>query len=178
VWMVYAYAHTTHGDFIWFSGIGIVVFAKVLMPFALILVVSGLMVKNPTSVGQDEAVKVAPGGIIRITRHPVQWGILLWAIAHVMANGDQASILFFGTFAAVSALGMAAMDAKGRARRDPVWDGFMATTSYVPFVALITGRTSLKLSELNWIAVGIGAALYALIFIFHGVIAGVPLMNG
>jgi len=29
-------------------------------------------------------------------RHPMLWGVLLWAVAHLLVNGDLASILLFG----------------------------------------------------------------------------------
>jgi uncharacterized membrane protein len=37
-------------------------------------------------------------GVLRITRHPVMWGVGLWAAVHLVANGDLASLLFFGGF--------------------------------------------------------------------------------
>jgi uncharacterized membrane protein len=40
-----------------------------------------------------------PGHIKRVVRHPMLIGILLWSVAHLLANGDQASILLFGGFA-------------------------------------------------------------------------------
>ncbi len=36
--------------------------------------------------------------IRRILGHPMILGVELWAIAHLLANGDLASILFFGSF--------------------------------------------------------------------------------
>ncbi|MBP1805334.1 NnrU family protein [Rubellimicrobium aerolatum] len=34
----------------------------------------------------------------RVTRHPQLTGVILWAVAHLLANGDWASILLFGGF--------------------------------------------------------------------------------
>ena len=41
--------------------------------------------------------ELGPRGVLRITRNPVMWGIGLWAVAHMVPNGDWASLLFFGT---------------------------------------------------------------------------------
>jgi uncharacterized membrane protein len=40
-----------------------------------------------------------PVGRIKATiRHPMLIGIILWATGHLLANGDQASVLLFGAF--------------------------------------------------------------------------------
>jgi protein-S-isoprenylcysteine O-methyltransferase Ste14 len=40
-----------------------------------------------------------PEGIVRVTRHPFLIGVGLWAVVHLVANGDVASFIFFGAFA-------------------------------------------------------------------------------
>ncbi len=37
-----------------------------------------------------------PTNIKRFTSHPMLWGVVLWAVAHLLANGDLASLLLFG----------------------------------------------------------------------------------
>lgn len=174
--LIYGYASVPHYDFLWVPGIAALGLAKAVMPVALILVMSGLLSRNPTSVGMDNAVKGELAGIFRIVRHPLQWGILLWSLSHIVANGDVASLVFFGAFALLSAVGMLAIDAKRRHRPEPEWQQFYATTSWFPFVALVTGRTRLRLADINWIAVAAGLVLYVLLFLFHGQIAGVALV--
>jgi len=39
-----------------------------------------------------------PGNIKRFTRHPMLWGITLWSAGHLLVNGDQGSIMLFGSF--------------------------------------------------------------------------------
>lgn len=39
-----------------------------------------------------------PSNIKRFTRHPMLWGTVLWATAHLFANGDLRSLLLFGSF--------------------------------------------------------------------------------
>ena len=36
-----------------------------------------------------------PGNIKRFTPHPMMWGVLIWSLTHLFANGDQASIILF-----------------------------------------------------------------------------------
>ncbi len=174
--MIYAYAAVPHNEFIWYPSRVLYSAAMVLMLLASVLLAMGLMSKNPTSVGMKPAVEQDVAGIFRITRHPVQWAFLLWAIAHLLANGDTATIILAGTIGLLSALGMVAIDAKRRHREDPAWQSFYTTTSAVPFVALITGRATLSLRDINWVAFGAGLALYTALYLLHGWIAGVPLL--
>ncbi len=41
-----------------------------------------------------------PTRIGRIVRHPQLTGVLLWAVAHLLANGDSRSVVLFGGFTA------------------------------------------------------------------------------
>jgi len=42
--------------------------------------------------------KKQPGRILLIVKHPMMIGTMLWSIAHLIVNGDLASILVFGSF--------------------------------------------------------------------------------
>lgn len=55
----------------------------------------------------------APGNVRRYTRHPMLWGVVLWAVAHLSANGDLASVVLFGTFVLYALLAMAAANLRG-----------------------------------------------------------------
>ncbi|GMR05753.1 MAG: NnrU family protein [Gammaproteobacteria bacterium] len=39
-----------------------------------------------------------PSNIKRTIHHPMLWGVTLWASAHLLANGDLASLILFGSF--------------------------------------------------------------------------------
>jgi uncharacterized membrane protein len=41
-----------------------------------------------------------PGQIKRVLKHPMLVGVKLWALAHLIANGDLGSIILFGSFLA------------------------------------------------------------------------------
>ena len=41
-----------------------------------------------------------PGNIKRILKHPMLVGVKLWAVAHLLANGDLGSIILFGSILA------------------------------------------------------------------------------
>ena len=58
--------------------------ALLVMPLAFVLIACGYW-RNPTMVGADRLLKSEDParGIIRITRHPIMWGFMLWAAAHI-----------------------------------------------------------------------------------------------
>lgn len=173
--LIYAWLEVGATDVVWALGVTGTAIARAIMPVALILLVAGLMARNPTAVKMDAAVSEEIPGVLRITRHPVQWAIFLWALAHLVSNGDQASIVFFGTFAVLAGLGTIALDKKHGARQEPEWQRFYGVTSNVPLVAIVSGRTRLQLSELDWLAVGIGIVLFVGLYMFHDLVSGVSL---
>lgn len=116
---------------------------------AFLLGVQGLFAANPTRVrgegaaGKAETIK----GVVRITRHPFLWGVAIWSAFHLAANGDQASVVLFGTFFALSILGTFSIDAKRKRKMGEAWNAFAAKTSNVPFAAVLAGRNSLHFGE-------------------------------
>jgi uncharacterized membrane protein len=44
-----------------------------------------------------------PGDIKRVLKHPMLVGVKLWALGHLLANGDLGSIILFGSFLAWAA---------------------------------------------------------------------------
>lgn len=86
----------------------------VVMPVAFVLLVAGLAQPNPLSVTLRAG--ETPGAIVAITRHPVLWGFLLWALAHVPPNGDVVSLVLFGAMALFAAAGIPLLDRRARRR--------------------------------------------------------------
>jgi uncharacterized membrane protein len=120
---------------------------------AFVLGLQGLFMRNPTAVLQEGAIgnEGAVHGVVRITRHPFLWGVVLWSGFHLLANGDLASVIFFGTFFVTALLGTFSIDAKRARKLGPAWDAFAAKTSNVPFAAVFAGRNTLNVGEsLGW----------------------------
>jgi uncharacterized membrane protein len=60
---------------------------------------------------------VPPQGIVRVTRHPFLTGVGLWALVHLIGDGDVASLVFFAVWAVVALAGTVARgDFPGRLR--------------------------------------------------------------
>ncbi|HSE78424.1 MAG TPA: NnrU family protein [Alphaproteobacteria bacterium] len=147
------------------------------MPIALLLVVCGISQFNPTVTGQgfrDVDGDPAPG-ILKLTRHPVMWGLGLWALSHLPPNGDLASIILFGGLATLALGGTRAIDAR-RKREDP--SGFAriaAVTANLPLAALLSQRQRLRFADIGLWRILIAAIVYVVLFHAHRWVAGVAL---
>jgi uncharacterized membrane protein len=109
-------------------------------------------------------------GIVRITRHPFLWGVALWAIVHLIVNGDLASFILFGSLLALALGGTVSIDAKRRRVFPDQWAQFASATSIVPFAAIITGRNRLgpALPEIGLWRPLAAIVVYAVSFYLHG----------
>ncbi len=149
------------------------------MPFAAILLVCGLTTKSPTAIGGGAPPADDPApGILKVTRHPVLWAIVLWALAHVPPNGDAASLILFGALAGLSAAGMPSIDRRRRATLGDAWKRLAETTSVWPFAALVSGRARLGFGEIGvWRILGV-VALYLALLLLHAPVIGPSALPG
>src|SRR5262249_16836772 len=124
----------------------------VLILFALILAICGVLTPNPSSPGAEKLltnVDAAGSGIFAMTRHPVMWGAAIWAIAHAISLATVRGILFFGAFAATALIGSWLQQRRKRADI-PAWAAFEAKTSFFPFAAMLERRAQLSLHAIGW----------------------------
>ena len=56
------------------------------------------------------------GNLKRFTRHPMLWGIALWSVGHLLANGDLASLILFGGFGLFALVDMWSANQRGAAK--------------------------------------------------------------
>jgi len=148
-------------------------FAIILMLPASLLVVIGLTTPNPTSVAQEGRLAQPPRGIVRVTRHPFLTGVGLWALVHLVGDGDVASLVFFATWAVVALAGTVSIDRKRRRLLGATWELFAAQTSIVPFAAIAAGRNRFRLSEIGAWRWGVALVVYALMLGGHAHVIGV-----
>jgi uncharacterized membrane protein len=176
-WFLMAYAHAPT-ILLWPRQMWMALVPIVVMPLATVLLVAGYTTSNPTAVGMERAARAddpAPG-MLRVTRHPVMWAIGLWAVSHMIANGDLRSLLFFGAFAALSLGGTLLIDRKKRLALGSNWSRLAEVTSNLPFAALVTGRTRLRWRDISLLRVIAGLLLYAVLYNAHTIIAGAPVV--
>ena len=119
-----------------------------IVALAFLLGMQGNFTKNPTRVRMGETAATAEThGVVRITRHPFLWGVAIWSAFHLSANGDRASVIFFGTFFVLALFGTVSIDAKRKRKLGAGWDAFAAKTSNLPFAAIVSGRNRFDFGE-------------------------------
>jgi uncharacterized membrane protein len=160
---------------LWQAGAGLRHLALTLMPIAFLLVLCAVTAPNPTVIGQrpDPDAAAPATGIIRITRHPFMWGVGLWAILHLLVNGDQAALLFFGSFAVLALGGTFLIDARRLRENAPGWGVFLQATSNLPFGAILERRQRFAAREIGLWRVALSLALYVLFLWLHPSLFGV-----
>jgi len=83
-----------------------------------------------------------PGRILVTLKHPMLWGTFFWSAGHLMANGDLAAVILFGSFLAYSIIGR--IGAYRRGDPQPVFVSYRSD-----IIAIIAG-TVLYLAFALW----------------------------
>jgi uncharacterized membrane protein len=139
----------------------------ILMPLTAILLGASLLSPNPLSISLV-AGKFDPTrpGAVAITRHPILWGLALWGITHVPPNGDTVMATLFGALGFFGLLGMAIVERKKRrVLGEERWRELAAPTSYLPFVALLTGRARWPRDARTLLGAAVGAIAAAFLLL-------------
>ena len=111
-------------------------------------------------------------GMLRITRHPLLWGVMFWAAGHLLSNGERFAIMLFGALGVLALLGTRSLDRKAAAKDFEAWERLEAVSSNIPFAAIVQGRNKLVLSELHW-RVLVALAAFITIALLHPILFGV-----
>ncbi len=109
------------------------------------------MIAVPVSIVLFAAANM-PTHIRAVLRHPMLLGLLVWALAHLAANGDLASVVLFGGFAAYAVLAALSLESRGK----------HPSTDTAPRLAMDAA------------AVVGGLIAAGLLMYFHGVLFGMP----
>lgn len=139
---------------------------SVAMVIACQLWAGGMTSPNPFSIGPGgRGYDPDRPGILRLTRHPVLWGLGLWAAAHIVPNGDVAALLLFVPLLLLALAGPAMLDRKRRRVLGPDFDRLARLTNAPATLALA--------AEIGWLRPLAGLALYGLLLLSHQSVIGV-----
>jgi uncharacterized membrane protein len=153
--------------------------AAVLVSLGIMLAVAGALTPGPPFVGFGKRLlprEESARGVLRITRHPALWGVVLWGAGHAVANGERFAIMLFGALTFMAIYGARSIDRKARARDAEGWSAFEAATSNLPFLAIAQGRNRLALGEMWWRLLA-GLAVALLVALAHDSLFGAPALT-
>lgn len=138
---------------------------SVLTLVALVLLVGSFRGNPAMPMAEGQAEGKVPSGAFLVTRHPMMWGIALWAVAHVLVMPDLRTLVFMGALIVLALVGAHLQDRKKR-RLDPSWAGWEARTTYWPRLAAIP-----RAGVMNWL---VGALLWLGVTYAHIPLGDVP----
>ncbi|MFC6688756.1 NnrU family protein [Jhaorihella thermophila] len=142
------------------------------MPAVCFLVVAGMARQNPLSFGGIGTKPFSPDrpGLLAFSRHPLPLAIMLWSIAHMLANGDLAHVILFGLFALFSGAAMHMIDRrKQREMGQTEWQRLSRNTALLS----LRGLRRMSVSPLQVVA---AALVFAGLLWLHPVVIGVSPM--
>lgn len=165
-WVAYAFRAAPGGDLPGSGEAGWIA-ASVLTWLAMVLL-AGSFNGNPalpTPLAEQQA-RAEPGGVFRVTRHPMMWAIGLWAASHL--------ILFWSTRTMITALAMGVLALVGSRLQDgkkarlmgAAWGEWSAKTSWWPRLG--------RLPRVGAVPLLAGTALWLLGTWVHLWQAGIP----
>jgi uncharacterized membrane protein len=167
-WIVFAYRTGTDSGPLWIAPPWWWPIASALMLVASILL-AGSLVGNPAFPKPGARVEEigAPKGVFAITRHPMNWSFILWALVHISLSGGPRNLTVTAGIFILALFGSLGQDAKKERLLGEVWRGWEARTSFVPFGALIQGKVRARDCIPGVVALIGGVALWALVTSYH-----------
>ncbi|PLK23271.1 MFS transporter [Porphyrobacter sp. TH134] len=130
--------------------------AATIITWLAMILLAGSFIGNPalpTPMAEAQA-RAEPGGVFKVTRHPMMWAIGLWAASHI--------ILFWSTRTLITALAMGVLalvgakmqDAKKQTLMGAAWAEWERKTSYWPRLGrlLSVGAVPLLAGTALWLA--------------------------
>ncbi|HZC46138.1 MAG TPA: NnrU family protein [Candidatus Acidoferrum sp.] len=172
--LIYEFARNKHaGPILWYLRTipPIRWLAWLLMLTAFIMFVGSFITPNPGGIGAAGG-STEPRGLLKITRHPGLVAFSLFGIAHMLMNGWASDVIFFGMFPALGIIGGMHQDQRKIRELGDRYRQFLATTSFMPFAALVGGRVRWMRDDMPWAAIGAGVVLTIAIVALHPTIFG------
>lgn len=140
-WMIQAAMTAPAQAPLWVAPASVWHVGNIVMLLASILLV-GSLIGNPAMVdptGQPRFPAEARG-VLAITRHPMMWSFILWAIVHAALWGSPGNLVIAGGIGLLSLVGALGQDVKKARIIGQPWRDWQARTSFIPFAALLSGR--------------------------------------
>ena len=142
--------------------------ASAIMLLASILLV-GSFVRNPAfpHPGAEKQASRPATGVFAITRHPMNWSFILWALVHLSVWGSPRNLIIALGILILALFGSIGQDRKKLAALGESWRGWQSRTSFVPFGAILGGKAKWRAAVPGWIALVGGLVFWLLVTGFH-----------
>lgn len=152
-WVIVAFDRADDGVALW-NGMTAVpwTIASLLTITAMTLLIPSFA-GNPALPGKKLAGlgTVVPAGVYRVTRHPMMWGIALWAIGHIVAAPSMRVLILMSGLIVLALLGSHFQDVRKHAQNQREVSAWQRRTSFWPQWRELTAlKTMWSLALLVW----------------------------
>lgn len=167
-WMIVAYRRGGDSEALWVAPLWWWPLASALMLIASILLF-GALIGNPSFPRPGAAPGPIPGprGIFVITRHPMNWSFMLWALVHASLSGSPRNLIVAAGILVLALFGSIGQDRKKERLLGPIWLDWERRTSFVPFAALLAGKVRWRDAVPGAVALVGGLVFWALATSYH-----------
>jgi uncharacterized membrane protein len=131
-WVWFAFKGAPPADLPGSGEAGWIIATALTLPAMILL--AGSLIGNPalpTPMAEAQA-RSAPGGVFLVTRHPMMWGIGLWAASHMALWWSTRTMVTALAMGVLALVGAKLQDTKKAALMGDAWDEWSAKTSYWP----------------------------------------------
>lgn len=153
-WVYFAFIAAPPADLPGSGEAGWIIATLITWPAMILL--AGSLIGNPalpTPMAEAQA-RAQPKGVFLVTRHPMMWGIGLWAFSHIALLWSTRTMVTALAMGVLALVGARLQDAKKEALMGEAWDQWSAKTSYWPrwgkFFSL--GAVPLLAGTVLWLA--------------------------
>ena len=165
VWIYFAFKAAPPVDLGGSGDIGWIIATVLTLP-ALVLL-AGSLIGNPalpTPMAEKQA-RAEPRGVFQITRHPMMWGIALWALSHIALHWSWRTTITAAAMGLLALIGARLQDAKKAELMGEAWEEWSSRTSYWPRLSGFA-----KAGALPW---AVGLILFVFLSWLHAPLGGI-----
>ncbi len=151
-WVYFAFKAAPPADLPGSGEIGWIIATLITLPAMILL--AGSLIGNPalpTPMAEAQA-RAAPRGVFLVTRHPMMWGIGLWALSHIILFWSARTLVTALAMGVLALVGAKLQDAKKELLMGEAWAQWESKTSYWPRWGklLAIGPVPLVLGTVLW----------------------------
>lgn len=142
--------------------------AATIITWPAMVLLAGSLIGNPalpTPLAEAQA-RAEPKGVFLVTRHPMMWGIGLWAISHIALLWSTRTLVTALAMGVLALVGARLQDAKKEALMGEAWAAWESKTSYWPRLG--------KMFSVGPVPLVGGTGLWLLGQTLHNQMAGIP----